>query len=113
MDLDNSIDTLLEVSAVRQVSPNFIAECIKQNMVYKSSMLNTIAKIMHKKDNIDFALKIIEIAYEYDNNDQETLKNLAKMLYQLEEKETALLLLQNSNEKNAILEEIRIEFGDN
>jgi len=113
LDLDNSIDTLLEVIAVRQVSPNFIAECIKQNMVYKSSMLNTIAKIMHKKDNIDFALKIMEFAYEYDNNDQETLKNLAKMLYQLEEKETALLLLQNSNEKNAILEEIRIEFGDN
>lgn len=101
-DLSDNLKSLNNID-IEQVKTEVLKYASTENI----SVLNKIAIMNYNSENYDYVFPYLQIAYEMDNSNEETLYNLAVLLYNVKEYEMALGYLKGI--KNKDIEVLELE----
>ena len=101
-DLSDNLKSLNNID-IEQVRTEVLKYASTENI----SVLNKIAIMNYNSENYDYVFPYLQIAYEMDNSNEETLYNLAVLLYNVKEYEMALGYLKGI--KNKYIEVLELE----
>ncbi|NLK24471.1 MAG: tetratricopeptide repeat protein [Clostridiales bacterium] len=111
IDIDSSLASLFKLLDETDSYEQLLLDSIKKYSVDKIYVLNYIAIKLFEYGKYENVLPLLIYAHEIDNQDLDTVYNLAYILNQFGEKEVALSYLYKLNNKNedikTLIEEIR------
>lgn len=100
IDASNNLQALLAIILKNRVAAQTIIECIMTKTTKKRLLLNIIGVELYKRHLPKEALLLLEAAYKLESQDSRTVYNIAYIIGDIGDKQTALFFLQSLAQKS-------------
>jgi O-antigen biosynthesis protein len=101
IDVEKNLDNLFDLILRGKINENHLETIILEDMINKEQLLNIIALAACIKDKIQMSLHFLNLAYDLNCFNEETIYNIAYVTYYLlGKKDVALKFIDDSNIKS-------------
>ncbi|KOY65906.1 glycosyltransferase [Clostridium sporogenes] len=112
--IENFIDVEKNLEVLNKYLNNIyeydmLNEIIMKSIIKKEEVFNFIAINMYNNKKYEYALKILQLAYEYNPKYKDTIYNIAYVMYKAGDKKTALDYLNLLSEKDEEIQKLKEE----